>query len=208
MVTSAPLAGLGHRRQVEAAARRSARRSRAAWAGSRPPGRCCAARSLSAMSLSASLPLALLTIRCVPMPRPAIANTFLPSTSRLARTHSSHRMQRLKSSRMSGWRGVHRAVGIELLEVRAVHAQLVGHGLQQAVAALLAGGAEVVALDEQHLQQRLALRVQLLGVGFSTSWPAAAGSGAGRAGAAVDLDGAQRQEPCGAKSGCQHRCGM
>ena len=66
------------------------------------------------------------------------ANTFLPSTSRLARTHSSHRMQRLKSSRMSGCEASTGAVGIELVEVRRHHAEVVGDGLQLAVAALLA----------------------------------------------------------------------
>jgi hypothetical protein len=39
--------------------------------------------------------------------------------------------------------------------------QLVGHRLQHAVAALFAGWAEMVALDEEHLQQRAALVVDL-----------------------------------------------
>ena len=65
-----------------------------------------------------------------------------------------------------GVAGVHRPARVELLEVRAFHAHLVGGGLQQAIAALLATRAEVVALDEQHLQQRLAMAVQLFGVAF------------------------------------------
>jgi hypothetical protein len=68
-----------------------------------PTGQMRAARSSAVQSLSPSRPLALLTTRCVPMPWPPIANTALPSTSWLARTHSLHRMQRLKSSSSSGW---------------------------------------------------------------------------------------------------------
>jgi ATP:corrinoid adenosyltransferase len=60
-----------------------------------------------------------------------------------------------------GMRGVHRAVGIEHVEMRRHHLQLVGRGLQHAVAALFAGRAEMVALDEEHLQQGAALVVDL-----------------------------------------------
>jgi len=42
-----------------------------------------------------------LTIRCASVPRPAMANTFFPSTSRLARTHKSHKIQRPRSSRIA-----------------------------------------------------------------------------------------------------------
>ena len=83
-----------------------------------------------------------------------------------------------------GVAGVDRAVGIELLEVRAFHAHLVGGGLQQAVAALLATRAEMVAFDEQHLQQRLAVGVQFVGVAFHVQ-PGRGRAGAGGAGAAV-----------------------
>ena len=54
------------------------------------------------------------------MPRPERAKTFVSSTSELARTHSSQRMQRLKSSEHVGVRRVDGAVGEELGEVRAV----------------------------------------------------------------------------------------
>ena len=48
----------------------------------------------------------------------------------------------------------------------------------------------MVALDEQHLQQRAALRVQFL-VSLSTSSPACGRHGAGCGGTPVDLDRAQ-----------------
>jgi hypothetical protein len=47
--------------------------------------------------------------------------------------------------------------------MRRHHFQFVGRGLQGAVAALFAGGAEVVAFDEEHLQQRAALVVEFGG---------------------------------------------
>ena len=107
-----------------------------------------------------------------------------------------------------GVAGVHRPVGIELLEVRAFHAHLVGGGLQQAVAALLAAGAEVVALDEQHLQQRLALRVQLRRCRSPPPARRAASTVQAAPARPLTLTVQMRHEPCGAKSGCQHRCGM
>jgi len=63
-----------------------------------------------------------------------------------------------------GVAGVHRALGIERLVVQVGHAGALGLGLQQAVAALFATGAEVVALHKEHLQQALALRAQFGGV--------------------------------------------
>ncbi|MPN49617.1 hypothetical protein SDC9_197239 [bioreactor metagenome] len=67
---------------------------------------------------------------------------------------------------------------------------MVGGGLQLAVAALLARRAEVIALDEQHLRQRPAFGVDLLGIALDHH----AGHGAHGAGgrvAAIDLDRAQ-----------------
>jgi len=60
-------------------------------------------RTQLAGSVAPSLPDGVLTTRCALMPRPCTAKIFLPSTSRLARTHSSQRMQRLKSITASGW---------------------------------------------------------------------------------------------------------
>ena len=85
--------------------------------------------------------------------------------------------------------GVDRPVGKEMVEPRAQHAEVVGHRLQQAVAALLAGGAEVVALDEQHLHQRATLVVQLLGVAFDLGTGLRRHRATGR-GLAVDAYGA------------------
>ena len=65
-------------------------------------------------------------------------------------------MQRLKSSRMSGCDASTGRFGKKWSRSRGQHAEVVGHRLQQAVAALLAGRAEVVALDEQHLHQACA----------------------------------------------------
>ena len=48
--------------------------------------------------------------------------------------------------------------------MRRHHAEFVGRRLQLAVAALFARRAEVVALDEQHLQQRAPLGIELLGI--------------------------------------------
>ena len=83
-------------------AARSACRSRGPWAGSRPPGRRARPCRSPAKSVSASRPVRAFTMSRVRMPRPESAKTFLRSTSRLARTHSEQRMQRLKSSSTSG----------------------------------------------------------------------------------------------------------
>jgi hypothetical protein len=66
--------------------------------------------------------------------------------------------------------------------------------MQQAVAAFFAAGAEVVAFHEQHLQQRLAVGVELVGVALHHQ-PGRGAQGAGRADAAVELDGAQAARP-------------
>src|SRR5574343_965740 len=89
-----------------------------------------------------------------------------------------------------GVRGIDRPVGEEMVVVRAGEAEVVGGGLQLAVAALFAGRAEVVALDEQHLGQRPAFGVDFLGVALDDH----AGRGAHRARGrvpAIDLDRAQ-----------------
>src|SRR5574343_1693106 len=89
-----------------------------------------------------------------------------------------------------GVRGIDRPVGEEVVVVRAGEAEVVGGGLQLAVAALFAGRAEVVALDEQHLGQRPAFGVDFLGITFDDH----AGRGAHRARGsvpAIDLDRAQ-----------------
>jgi hypothetical protein len=106
-----------------------------------------------------------------------------------------------------GVRGVHRAVGIEHVEVRRHHLQFVGRGLQRAVAALFAGRAEVVAFDEEHLQQGAALVVEF-GVRFSTTMPACAAMVQEEPKRPLTLTVHSLQEPCALKSGCQHRCGI
>src|ERR1035437_8962429 len=62
-----------------------------------------------------------------------------------------------------GMAGIDRPVRVKLFKMRALHADLIGGGLQQAVAALFARRTKMIALDKQHLQQGLALRVQLSG---------------------------------------------
>src|SRR5574343_120826 len=89
-----------------------------------------------------------------------------------------------------GMRGIDRPVREEVVVVRAHHAEVVGGGLQLAVAALLARRAEVVAFNEQHLGQRPALGVDFLGGALDDH----AGGGAHRTRGgmpAIDLDRAQ-----------------
>ena len=78
--------------------------------------------------------------------------------------------------------------------VDASHPEIVAQRLQHAVATLLAGRAEVVALGEQHLHQRAAQLVQFLGVALDL------GGALGRRGAgghhpAVHLGGADLAAP-------------
>ena len=68
-----------------------------------PTGQTWNALSSTEKPVSPSLPLAAFTMSFALIPRPVIPNTFFLSTSRLARTQSSQRMQRLKSSTTSGW---------------------------------------------------------------------------------------------------------
>ena len=124
----------------------------------------------------------------------------------LARTHRPHRMQRFRSSSTrDGW---HRPDGWgRTPRNAALHAHLVRRGLQQAIPAFFARRTKVVALDEQHLQQCLALRVEFVGVALHLL------TGGGLTVHAAPLRPLtltvhRRQEPCAAKSGCQHRCGM
>ncbi len=95
-----------------------------------------------------------------------------------------------------GVAGVDRAVRVELLEVRAFHAHLVGRGLQQAVATFLATRAEVIAFDEQHLQQGLAVAVEFFGIAFDLQ-PGAGAHAAGSPGVAIDFHAAQPARPMG-----------
>ena len=85
--------------------------------------------------------------------------------------------------------GIHFAVRVELFKVRAFHAHGIGSGLQAAVAAFFARGAEMVALHKQHLQHGLALAVELGRVALHIL---AAGRlhRAARAASPVDFDGA------------------
>ena len=78
-----------------------------------------------------------------------------------ARTHSSHMMQRLKSSSTSGCEASTSRAGKKCSKCGRQHFEVVGQRLQLAVAALFAARAEVIALDEQHLQQRRAGSVEL-----------------------------------------------
>ena len=87
-------------------------------------------------------------------------------------------------------RAIQRAVRIEFIEARRHHLQFVGGSLELAVAAGLAGRAEVVALDEQHLHQRAAQAVQFLAIAFHFQ-SRLGRHGAGGHGAAADFDGAQ-----------------
>jgi hydrogenase maturation factor len=103
--------------------------------------------------------------------------------------------------------GIHRPVGIELLEVRAGHLVLVGRGLQQAVAAAFAGRAEVVALDEEHLQQGAALGLQ--GGRLALHHRARRGQrGAGRDRAAVEVHHAQAAGAMGRQARVPAQVGM
>jgi hypothetical protein len=60
-------------------------------------------RSSALKRLSPSRPVGDSMTSLLAMPRPLMAKTSLPSRSRLARTHNSQRMQRLKSMTKSGW---------------------------------------------------------------------------------------------------------
>jgi hypothetical protein len=141
------------------------------------------------------------------MPRPLTAKTRLPSWSRLARTQSSQRMQRLRSRMHVRVGGVHRPARKALREARLQHAAVVGDRLQLAGPGGLAAGADMVALDEQHLQHGDAQRADVLGLALHLM-PAAAG--------AVQADTSRpsarttqtRQLPWGAKPGLWHRCGI
>ncbi len=82
-------------------------------------------------------------------------------------------------------RGVDLAFGKEMREMRIEHFEIVGEGLQLAIAALFAAGAEMVALDEQHLQQNAAAAVQLRRVALDFLARHGLG-GAGRKVAAID----------------------
>jgi hypothetical protein len=130
---------------------------------------------------------------------PLMANTSLPSSSWLARRHSLHRMQRFRSSHRSGWLASTGRWGIELVEAHVGHAQRVGGGLQQAIAAFLAAGAEVVALDKQQLREQPA-RASSSGVRFSTTCPARR-AWCRRRPAPIDRTVHSRQAPLGPVAG-------
>src|SRR5512135_212181 len=85
---------------------------------------------------------------------------------------------------------VHRPVGEEVIEARRHHTQVVGHGLQLAVTALLAGRTEVIAFDEQQLHQHAPLGIELRRLALHLE-PGASWQRAGRGVRAVHLDGAQ-----------------
>jgi len=89
-----------------------------------------------------------------------------------------------------GVRGVDRAAGFEPRKLgRLGHAEAIGHGLQFAIAAGLADGAEVVAFVEQHLDQVAAQGTEVVGLVLDRK---AGGSGLGAGGdaAPAGLDGA------------------
>src|SRR5574343_1505388 len=87
-------------------------------------------------------------------------------------------------------RRVDRPAREKVVVMRAHHAEVVGRGLQLAVAALFARWAEVVALDEQHLGQRPAFGIDFLGVALDHHAGRSAHGARGRM-ATIDLDRAQ-----------------
>ena len=90
---------------------------------------------------------------------------------------------------------------------RRQDAEAVGQGLQLAVAALLAEHAEVVALDEQHLDQAAAQILELLGLVLHDH---ALGDGLVQAACGRPLTSTvqTRQLPHGVRPFMAHRCGM
>jgi len=83
--------------------------------------------------------------------------------------------------------GVHRPTRIEVGVVRCQHADVVGYRLQLAGAALLAGRADVVTFDEQHLQDAAPDFAQLLDLALH-DLARGRRRGAGSLHAAVDFD--------------------
>src|SRR5574340_48740 len=89
-----------------------------------------------------------------------------------------------------GMGSVRLALRIEVVVVWTHHAEIVGYGLELAVAAFLACRAEVIALDEQHLRQGKPFRIEFRDVAqYLLAFHR--GHGAGRDIAPVDVDGAQ-----------------
>ena len=172
-------------------ARRWARRSRRACFRITPTGQTCMALSVSAMSVSSSRPDSALTIRCLVDAAPGEGEHVLAvhlaggAHAQLAQDAAVEVEQDVRM------RGIHRPIREEVAEAGGMHSEVIAQRLQLAVAALLAGRAEVVALDEQHLHQGAAQCVRSPRCRFPPRARPAAGSGAGAAGAAVDLHRAQ-----------------
>ena len=184
------------------AAGRPARRSRPACSSRAPTGQTSTALSVTVGVGVPPRPAPALTAMRLCVPRPTNSKTFLPSRSREARTQRAHRMQRLRSMKMSGCEASTSRIGNWYGILRARDAEAVGQGLQLAVAALLAEHAEVVALDEEHLDEvRRGARCSSA-VSFSTTMPGATGWVQAACGPAVDQHRADPAAAVAASSPC------
>ena len=90
---------------------------------------------------------------------------WAPSISSQTRTQRMHMMQRLWSIENSGWLASIATEGLMTGSSKWSMPQLLGQVLQLAVVVGDAHRADVVALQEQHLDDRAAVLGELLGVG-------------------------------------------
>ena len=99
------------------------------------------------------------------MPEPITSQVWAPSISSQTRTQRMHMMQRLWSIANSGWQASMPTDGLMTGSSKWSTPQLLGQVLQLAVVVGDADRADVVALDEQHLDDRPAVLVEPLRVG-------------------------------------------
>ncbi len=97
------------------------------------------------------------------MPDPMTSQVCAPSISSHTRTQRTHMMHRLWSMAKSGWLASMPTDGIDDRQLEVVDPQVRGQVLQLAVAVGDADRADVVALEEQHLDDRPAVLGELLG---------------------------------------------
>ena len=88
------------------------------------------------------------------MPRPLVANTFLPSFCRLALTHSVQKyndydqsLRQDEARQLPNWD--------KKREMFVEHIQMIGNSLQLAVTGFFADGAQMITFYKQHLGDKL-----------------------------------------------------
>ena len=148
--------------------------SRAAWAGWRPPGRCCCRMVVSAAKGCRPADRSGLTSRCIANAVSAMAKNSL-AVDFVAGAHAQLAQNAAVQVQPDvGMAGVHRAHGRLHVIVHAGHAQPIGGGLQQAVAAFSQPGQKWLP-STNSICVRRRRRASSSGVRFSTTRPALAG---------------------------------